>query len=81
MNTPAVVLIDPPSPPGHMNELNRNPAYRAAKATLDAVMAPFEQVFFHAGAAILKATMPHTRRGAATVVPVKNRVPIGRART
>jgi anaerobic magnesium-protoporphyrin IX monomethyl ester cyclase len=63
------------------NELNRNPAYRTAKATLDAVMMPFEHLFFHTGAAILKGSMPRAPRGAATVVALKKRVPIGRART
>lgn len=63
------------------NELRRDPAYRLAKGTLDALMAPIEHVFFTVGSWLMRTTMPHTRRGAATVVPIKKREPIGRART
>ena len=63
------------------NELRRDGAYRFAKGTLDTLVAPFEHAFFHAGSLLLRATMPKTRRGAATVVHNKKRVPIARART
>ena len=63
------------------NELRRDKPYRVAKAAFDLAMAPFENAFFHAGAWMLKASMPRTKRGAATVVPLKKRVPIARART
>ena len=51
------------------NELRRDPAYRMAKAALEILILPFERGFFFAGSALLRLSMPHTRRGAATIVP------------
>ncbi len=51
------------------NELRRDPPYRFAKHALDVLIAPFERGFYHAGAALLRLSMPHTRRGSATTVP------------
>lgn len=55
------------------NELRRDPAYRLAKGALDLLIAPFERAFFVIGSALLRASMPHTRRGSATTVPRKVR--------
>ena len=49
------------------NELRRDPAYRLAKRTLDLLVAPVEKAFFLTGAGLLRLSMPHARRGAATV--------------
>ena len=51
------------------NELRRDLPYRIAKAVLDALVAPIERGFFFAGSAILRLSMPDTRRGSATTVP------------
>ncbi len=53
------------------NELRREPVYRMAKATLDTLIAPLERSFFFLGSAILRLSMPNTRRGSATMVPQK----------
>lgn len=58
------------------NDLRRDGAYRAAKGALDAVVAPIATGFFLVGAAVLKMSMPHTRRGAATTVPGRERAPL-----
>lgn len=60
------------------NELRRDPAYRLAKGALDLLMAPFQWAFFVTGSAFLRLSMPHTRRGSATVVPHKPRKPVFR---
>ncbi len=49
------------------NDLRRDGAYRLAKRSLDLLTRPMGQLVFHGGAALLKASMPDTRRGAATV--------------
>ncbi len=51
------------------NELRRDPLYRFAKGAMDLLMAPAEWALFTVGSAVLRLSMPHTRRGAATVVP------------
>lgn len=61
------------------NELRRDAGYRLAKAALDFAMAPLEGLFYVVGSAFLRASMPHTRRGAATVVPRKPRQRIVRS--
>ena len=61
------------------NELRRDPAYRAAKATLDFCMAPFEWAFYNAGSALLRMSMSKARRGHATIVLHKPRKPVFRA--
>lgn len=50
------------------NELRRDMAYRLAKGALDLIVAPVERAFFLAGSAVLRWSMPRTRRGAATTV-------------
>ncbi len=55
------------------NELRRDRAYRLAKGTLDLLFAPIEQAVFYSGSALLRLSMPATRRGPATVVPRKPR--------
>ena len=55
------------------NELRRDPAYRMVKGALDLLVAPVERAFFFAGSALLRLSMPHTRRGSATTVPRKSR--------
>jgi hypothetical protein len=57
------------------NDLRRDPAYRFAKRTLDLLVAPLERAFFFVGSAALRASMPATRRGAATVVQHETREP------
>lgn len=55
------------------NDLRLDTAYRIAKATLDLLITPFARGFFFAGSALLRLSMPHTRRGSATTVPRKVR--------
>jgi anaerobic magnesium-protoporphyrin IX monomethyl ester cyclase len=57
------------------NELRRDRWYRIAKGTLDLLVAPAEQLFFWSGSALLRLSMPRTRRGAATIVAHKDREP------
>ena len=57
------------------NDLRRDPGYRIAKRTLDLLVAPLERAFFAVGSAALRASMPATRRGAATIVPHEAREP------
>jgi hypothetical protein len=57
------------------NELRHDPWYRGAKRLLDAVTGPSAQLFFAAGSALLRFSMPHAQRGAATVVPKQAREP------
>jgi MoaA/NifB/PqqE/SkfB family radical SAM enzyme len=61
------------------NELRRDPLYRLAKGALDTLAAPLQWAFFHAGSTLLRLSMPHTRRGAATTVVHKPRKPVFRA--
>ena len=58
------------------NDLRRDGAYRAAKRAMDLVVAPFAAGFFHVGSAILRVSMPHARRGAATTVPRAEKAPL-----
>ena len=60
------------------NELRRDPAYRLAKGALDLLIAPFEWALFFAGSALLRLSMPRTRRGPATTVTHKARKPVFR---
>jgi anaerobic magnesium-protoporphyrin IX monomethyl ester cyclase len=57
------------------NDLRRDPGYRLAKRALDVMVAPLERAFFAVGAALLRASMPATLRGAATIVPHAAREP------
>lgn len=57
------------------NELCRDPLYRLAKAMLDGVAGPAGRAFYFVGAAVLRLSMPHAPRGAATVVPHEARAP------
>lgn len=60
------------------NELRRDPVYRIAKGALDLLIAPVQSAFFFAGSALLRLSMPHTRRGSATTVSHKPHKPVFR---
>lgn len=63
------------------NELRHDPAYRMAKGALDLLAAPIERAFLYVGSAVLRLSMPHTRRGSATTVPRKPRERVVHVRT
>jgi hypothetical protein len=58
------------------NVLRRDKPYLVAKATLDAIARPVELAIFLLGSALLRLSMPSTRRGAATVTNRGNHEPV-----
>lgn len=58
------------------NDLRRDRPYVLAKGALDAIMRPIEYVLFTTGSALLRLSMPSTRRGAATVSERGKREPV-----
>jgi anaerobic magnesium-protoporphyrin IX monomethyl ester cyclase len=57
------------------NELRQDQVYRLAKHVTDAAFGLLGQAFYLSGSALLRLSMPKTRRGAATVVPHERREP------
>jgi anaerobic magnesium-protoporphyrin IX monomethyl ester cyclase len=57
------------------NELRQDQVYRLAKHVMDAAFGLLGRAFYLSGSALLRLSMPKTRRGAATVVPHERREP------